>query len=350
MSSSSSRSRRRKVAEEEVEAPQPPEANGKEEIGKVAAAVKVNPKKLYSFNPTYAEFPEKLVVVPKATKKDINLWEKLAEDAQDVCVRRILRLFLTKGAKRELIKYVVCLPILNSMHCYLLSHFDLHHDPNALPSLHTTLSMTYRKDTITKVLKDIDPTYGAVANSVLKVVKEELKENFGYSLTCRADPTIAKESNEFVLFNALHGPHLQDLLADGSSVQKSAWLGFVFVVLQCVNSSAGKTIDFQTLLTRIREIDDRFPDTALKKAATNSSGAVPVPELGADFPSLMKRMVNERYVTVVAETGSAIKETKEENKTRYVFCSIDLPSFSVCDVSVSLLSIYCILWHHTTRV
>jgi hypothetical protein len=34
----------------------------------------------------------------------------------------------------------------------------------------------------------------------------------------------------------------------------------------------------------------------------------------------------------------------------YVFCSIDLPSFSVCDVSVSLLSIYCILWHHTTRV
>ncbi len=35
---------------------------------------------------------------------------------------------------------------------------------------------------------------------------------------------------------------------------------------------------------------------------------------------------------------------------KFVFCSIDLPSFSVCDVSVSLLSIYCILWHHTTRV
>jgi hypothetical protein len=34
----------------------------------------------------------------------------------------------------------------------------------------------------------------------------------------------------------------------------------------------------------------------------------------------------------------------------YVFCSIDLPPFSVCDASVSLLFIYCILWHHTTRV
>lgn len=169
-----------------------------------------------------------------------------------------------------------------------------------------------------KILKDVDPTYSSVANSVLKEVKTELKNTFGYNVTTRADPR-QKNEGEFIVFNSLRSPQLQDILADSASEQQSAWMGFVFVVLQIVNASAGKCIDDASLMAKVRELDERFPDTVSKGS---SSSRAPVPELGADFPSLMKRMVNERYVVVKTEGGSASSSAaanRDEAKRSYTF-------------------------------
>lgn len=151
---------------------------------------------------------------------------------------------------------------------------------------------------------------------MLQVVHRELKDTFGYNVTVKADPK-NKNDNEFIVFNALRSPQLQDILADTALEQDSAWLGFVFVVLQIVNSSAGKAIDFNSLMAKIRELDERFPDTVTKSGSTREA---PVPALGADFPSLMKRMVNERYLVTMSEGGSASSSAaanRDEAKVSY---------------------------------
>lgn len=100
--------RRRSRGREEVENAAPQVAGGGENKAANAVAMKVNPLKTFSFNRAFAEFPEKLVVVPAAGNKDRKLWEEqLLDDAQDNCRRRVLRLFLTKGAKGDAVKYVL---------------------------------------------------------------------------------------------------------------------------------------------------------------------------------------------------------------------------------------------------
>ena len=69
-----------------------------------AAAVTVNPNKTYVFSRNLAEKPEKLIQVQKPTAANEKAWDRLTEDAQEVCIRRVMRLFLTKGAKREVVK------------------------------------------------------------------------------------------------------------------------------------------------------------------------------------------------------------------------------------------------------
>ena len=120
----------------------------------------------------------------------------------------------------------------------------------------------YRKADVLKVLKEIDPTYSAISNSVLQIVKRELKNTFGYYVTVKADPT-NKNDGEFIVFNALCSPQLQDILSDAASARDSAWIGFVFVVLHIVNSSAGKTVDFNTLMSKIRELETVSADVKM---------------------------------------------------------------------------------------
>ena len=96
--------RGREAEDHENEAPQP--GMGVNDVN--AKAQKVNPSKTFTFNRAYAEFPEKLIAIPAVGKKDAKLWEEqLLDDAQDNCVRRVLRLFLTKGAKGDVIRYVL---------------------------------------------------------------------------------------------------------------------------------------------------------------------------------------------------------------------------------------------------
>ncbi len=289
----------------ENDAPQP-------DAPAAAVAVAVNPNKTYIFSQKLAEKPEKLVQVAKPTAGNEKAWDRLTEDAQEVCIRRVMRLFLTKGARREVVKYV-------ELFLYLLQQQMPLYFPNSDSLL---VIFTHRKDTILKVLKDVDPSYGSCATSVVAICKKELKKSFGYDLSSRftaQEPTEVKgasrasTSTEFILFNGLRSAQLQDILADAASVNNKAWMGFVFVVLQIINSSAAKTTDSHTLLSKVREIDDRFPESRTK--STSSSG-VPVPELGADFPNLMKRMVNERYVVVRAKDK---KENREDTKIEYTF-------------------------------
>ena len=97
--------RGREAEDHENEAPQQP-GIGVNDVN--AVAQKVNPSKTFTFNRAYAEFPEKLIAIPAVGNKDAKLWEEqLLDDAQDNCVRRVLRLFLTKGAKGDVIRYVL---------------------------------------------------------------------------------------------------------------------------------------------------------------------------------------------------------------------------------------------------
>ena len=167
----------------------------------------------------------------------------------------------------------------------------------------------------------MDPTYGNCATNVIAIVKTELKNSFGYDLSSKfsvQDTSVKgapKTGAEFILFNGLRSPQLQDMLADSASVNNKAWMGFAFVILQIVNSSAAKTVDNLTLLSKVREIDDRFPESISKKS---SSADVPVPELGADFSMLMKRMVTERYLTVKAKDKKDA-DTEDSVKVNYAF-------------------------------
>ena len=177
-----------------------------------------------------------------------------------------------------------------------------------------------------KVLKEIDPTYSSCANNVLQIVKVELKNTFGYNLSSNADPLVPK-GTEFIVFNGLLSPQLQDILSDSASTTNKAWMGFVFVVLQIVNSSPKKTIDNHSLLSKLREIDGRFPESVAKAKGSSSTSSskmadIPIPELGADFPGLMKRMVSERYVTVVKTAGAGRPTDPEDQaKAHYTFGS-----------------------------
>ena len=107
--SRSGRSGRRRgldiVEEKENGAPQVAAMRGNNAMG--PGMGKVNPLKTYSFNRTYAEFPEKMVVVPGASSRDAKTWdENLTEDAQALCVSGVLRLFLTKVANGDVVKCV----------------------------------------------------------------------------------------------------------------------------------------------------------------------------------------------------------------------------------------------------
>ena len=69
-----------------------------------------------------------------------------------------------------------------------------------------------RRDTILKVLKEVDPSYGSCATSVIAIVKKELKNSFGFDLSSRflvqdsldiKGVSKAKLGSEFILFNGL---------------------------------------------------------------------------------------------------------------------------------------------------
>ena len=79
-----------------------------------------------------------------------------------------------------------------------------------------------------------------------------------------------------------------------------AYMGFVFVVLQILNSSAGKTQDAAGLLKSLRILDPRFPETLVK--GSSKGVVVPVPELGEDFLGLMARMTKEKFVLAAKDS------------------------------------------------
>ena len=105
MSSSSSGSSRRGSKRLSTLADMGPENDAPQPDAPAAAvAVAVNPNKTYIFSQKLAEKPEKLVQVAKPTAGNEKAWDRLTEDAQEVCIRRVMRLFLTKGARREVVK------------------------------------------------------------------------------------------------------------------------------------------------------------------------------------------------------------------------------------------------------
>jgi len=72
-------------------------------VAQAPAVGPVNPKKMYIFNKTFSEFPEKLIAVTKPSSSNMKAWNKLSDDAQEMCIRRVMRLFLTKGARGEMV-------------------------------------------------------------------------------------------------------------------------------------------------------------------------------------------------------------------------------------------------------
>ena len=83
----------------------------------------------------------------------------------------------------------------------------------------------------------------------MRAVQKALDKNFGYSLALLPSNPMpaapgsggsagsATASSDYIVFNALRSPQLQHELAENSP--NAAWMGFVFVVLHCINSMPG---------------------------------------------------------------------------------------------------------------
>ncbi len=137
----------------------------------------------------------------------------------------------------------------------------------------------------------------------------QLKEVFGYDVTSRdfmatqqsigLKKPFSKQStnSEYILFNRLKSPVLQDILIDKSG--NKAWMGFVFVVLHLINMSPAKEIEERALLDQLRSLDERFP----ANLESSEGGANAIPELGDSFKNLVKRMVSERYIVEKKDMG-----------------------------------------------
>ena len=234
-------------------------------------------KKGFAFDRSVVTLPVGFVKVAAPSKADAAAWEMLGEESRKQCVKSLVRVCLLKAAHKE------------------------------------SLSRTK----VTDVLKEMSKDYSKCTNSVMRAVQMALEQSFGYSLAllppapanssaaaaaARGVPSSSSSASaatsDYVVFNSLHSPQLQHELAEASP--NAAYMGFVFVVLHCINSQPGastdKVMDQSSLMQHIRELDPRFPETLSSGTGHKLQGGLPVPELGGDFLQLMARMEKERYV------------------------------------------------------
>jgi hypothetical protein len=165
---------------------------------------------------------------------------------------------------------------------------------------------------VQEVLEKIDSEYKKLANAVLAIAAQELKDVFGYQLVTGQELIGMKDGkkDEYFLLNTSGSKRLRTLLAQAD--KSGAYFGFMTVVLFSVLMAPSERVSCANLLTNVRKVDPRFPLHIATSKNAHSATALAIPELGDDFLGLLNRMKKVRVslwfddVTSVSSQPTAI--------------------------------------------
>jgi hypothetical protein len=192
------------------------------------------------------------------SENDDSAMKKLSLDIQNSFVRSVVRFFLFRSGRNEVISR------------------------SSISDLLAKLDQSFRKH---------------VAASVYRA-NEALKSNFGYeviSVNKILGKNLDKTSLNYMIINKMKSPALLSVLS--SCNNDAAFRGFTYVVLLILFTSPNRKASVSDILKQIRRLDTRFPDTMIgEESGQDFSG--PIPELEKDFTTLLRKM---RKVTFTKE-------------------------------------------------
>ena len=246
------------------------EEEGDEELdGGAEFRAKRKGRHSFVFDPTdHHDTMGKLMKLPDFTDKESNGWDGLSKDVKNQCLKAVVRLLMTKAARGE-------------------------------PVTRANLS---------EVLGKVgDGAYKKHVSMAVNNAAQEVLSMSGLQLTSCLD--LKGRKDEYILFSRLKSPKLQEVLAELSS--NDAYLGFVFVVLQIINTASGRKLELDAILRQVRKIDNRFPDVE-RGGGSKRGDTCAVPELKDSFTGLITRMEKERYIAKVKD--EAAKSTEDAKK------------------------------------
>jgi hypothetical protein len=147
---------------------------------------------------------------------------------------------------------------------------------------------------VQEVLEKIDSEYKKLANAVLAIAAQELKDIFGYQLVTGQELIGMKDGkkDEYFLLSTSGSKRLRTLLAQAD--KSGAYFGFMTVVLFSVLMAPSERVSCANLLTNVRKVDPRFPLHITTSKNAHSATALAIPELGDDFLGLLNRMKKVR--------------------------------------------------------
>ena len=200
----------------------------------------------------------------KISAKDDFKWKNLSKDVQNLCVKTLVRFFLFRASKGEIITRTAIADQLTKAGGE--SNFRSH----AVAAIHYANEVLERE-------------FGYVLVNASDIVGYN-EEKFSSKPTDKAGEKGGSERTErnnnfFVVNNMTSSPRLLHALVD-SRQEDAALVGFMYAVFTIVFVSENNHVRVEALRRQLRAIDDRFPQTASKAVRTASSAStVAVPEL-----------------------------------------------------------------------
>ena len=241
------------------------EEDDDEQDGGAAFRAKRRGRHSFVFDPTdHHETVGKLMKLPGFSNKESDSWDGLSKDVKSQCLKAVVRLLMTKAARGE-------------------------------PVTRANLS---------EVLGKVgDGAYKKHVSMAVNNAAQEVFSMSGFQLSSCLHMKGRKD--EYILFSRLKSPKLQEVLAELSS--NDAYLGFVFVVLQIINTASGRKLELDAILRQVRKIDNRFPDVE-RGGGSKKGDTCAVPELKDSFTGLITRMEKERYIAKVKDDAAKSSE------------------------------------------
>jgi hypothetical protein len=241
------------------------EEDDEEQDGGAAFRSKRRGRHSFVFDPTdHHETVGKLMKLPGFSNKESDSWDGLSKDVKSQCLKALVRLLMTKAARGE-------------------------------PVTRANLS---------EVLGKVgDGAYKKHVSMAVNNAAQEVFSMSGFQLSSCLHMKGRKD--EYILFSRLKSPKLQEVLAELSS--NDAYLGFVFIVLQIINTASGRKLELDAILRQVRKIDNRFPDVE-RGGGSKKGDTCAVPELKDSFTGLIARMEKERYIAKVKDDAAKSSE------------------------------------------
>lgn len=226
----------------------------------------------------------------KLSAKDDFKWKNLSKDAQNLCVKTLVRFFLFRASKNEII------------------------------------TRTAIAEQLTKAGNE-STNFRNHASAAKYFANEILEREFGFTVVNASDiigynddksneksnEKVERNNNYFIVNKMTSSPRLLHALVD-SRHKDSALIGFMYTVFTIIFVSENNLVRVEDLRRELRIIDDRFLQTASK--STRVAGAtVAVPELNEELEGLIARMRKEGYLTLVKDEDA----TDDPEKAVYTF-------------------------------